>query len=178
MSQEEGFTDKLKDAIFGLFYEDDKEKVKITKEQEKQILKLAQAKGGVLTVNEVVVGTSLSLEEAEKCLNFFASKGHAEMNVTDSGVIVYEFYGIMPSKKHEKTYPKDDQPMQLPKHTPPPITKPVRHIKPFTPEENQDDQININPEEKPTEEETYIITSEQKTAETPDWIKNRKKKNW
>jgi len=40
-------------------------------EQRKAILKLAQTKGGTVTVSEIVLGTSLSLEEAEEILQYF-----------------------------------------------------------------------------------------------------------
>ena len=56
--------------------------------------RLAQKKGGRLTIPEIVVDTSMSTEEAEAMMQTMTSKGYVDMQVTDSGVIVYEFYEI------------------------------------------------------------------------------------
>lgn len=62
--------------------------------QEKEILRLAQEKGGRLAVPDVVVGTSLSSAEAETVMREMSARGLADMQVTDAGIIVYEFYEI------------------------------------------------------------------------------------
>lgn len=62
--------------------------------REKQILRLAQQKGGRISIPEIVVDTSMSTEEAEEFMQDLTAKGYVDMQVTDSGVIVYEFYEI------------------------------------------------------------------------------------
>jgi hypothetical protein len=63
--------------------------------QETQILQLARRFGGRLTPVELASNTHLSLEEADKALEEFVRKGHADMTVTDAGSIVYEFSGFL-----------------------------------------------------------------------------------
>ncbi|MDH5682437.1 MAG: hypothetical protein OEZ36_12680 [Spirochaetota bacterium] len=248
----------------GFFFEDDDDnKVKIDKKDEKQILKLAKAKYGRLTVSEVALGTSLSLEEADAALKQFVIGGYANMEVTDEGAIVYDFPGIKHTTSHTKTdsgfsqglHPPMAQPgsrrpaKQVNAYIPteqednsppkeeyipeelPPMAKPVggtKHepIKPYTPKETVlDDNSgherdnataqgdNSPPEElppmakpgsrssykpvkpylpaeaesdgSPVDEDSLIQEdssadsgSDVKSAETPDWLKNRRKKNW
>ena len=64
------------------------------KEREKEILRLAQRKGGRLTVLEVAAETSVTLEEAEQMLNEMNVRGHVGMQVADDGAMIYEFYGL------------------------------------------------------------------------------------
>jgi hypothetical protein len=66
----------------------------VYKQREKQIIRLAQQKGGRLSIPEIAVDTSMSTEEAEKFMQELTAKGFVDMQVTDSGVIVYEFYEI------------------------------------------------------------------------------------
>jgi|GEM_PF-1619322 len=63
-------------------------------EKEREIIQLAQQQKGRLTLTEIVAGTSLDMAEAEKILQEMATRGHVDIQVTDSGVIVYEFYEI------------------------------------------------------------------------------------
>jgi hypothetical protein len=59
--------------------------------QSSEILKLAERKGGRLTVVEVVAETALPAEAAEEMLGAFVRQGLAEPEVTDKGLIVYVF---------------------------------------------------------------------------------------
>ncbi len=61
---------------------------------ERQIIRLAQKKGGRLSIPEIAVDTTMNTEEAEKFMQELTAKGFVDMQVTDSGVIVYEFYEI------------------------------------------------------------------------------------
>ena len=70
--------------------------------QEKEILRLAQEKGGRLAIPDVVVGTSLSSAEAETIMREMSARGLADMQVTDAGIIVYEFYEIANRHKLEE----------------------------------------------------------------------------
>ncbi len=63
---------------------------------ERRILRLAQERGGVLTVTDVAAELDLSLEAAEKILIGMDDGFRIRSDVTDVGVIVYEF----PEIKH------------------------------------------------------------------------------
>ncbi|MCP4403679.1 MAG: TM2 domain-containing protein [bacterium] len=67
----------------------------LKKLQEAQILQLARRFHGRLTPVELASNSNLSLEESDKALEELVRKGHAEMDVTDSGSIVYEFSGFL-----------------------------------------------------------------------------------
>lgn len=66
---------------------------------EKQVIRLAQKHNGRLTIPEIAVDTTMSTQEAEKFMEDMASKGYVDMQVSDSGVIVYEFYEIAQQQK-------------------------------------------------------------------------------
>jgi hypothetical protein len=63
--------------------------------REKEILKLAKAKQGVLTVTTASLESSLSLEETEKVLSDLSDRGYARMEVEDDGSITYRFPDFM-----------------------------------------------------------------------------------
>lgn len=56
-----------------------------------ELLRLAAEREGKLTVVEVVTTMALSSEEAGRRLDELARKGMAELHVSDSGQIVYDF---------------------------------------------------------------------------------------
>ncbi|TVR05967.1 MAG: hypothetical protein EA403_01285 [Spirochaetaceae bacterium] len=62
-----------------------------TEEMEREILRLARDRGGVLTPGLVALETSLSISDAERVLDGMASRGYAGMEVRDNGRIEYEF---------------------------------------------------------------------------------------
>lgn len=59
--------------------------------QSSEILKLAERRGGRLTVVEVVAETALPAEAADEMLGDFVRQGLAEPEVTEKGLIVYVF---------------------------------------------------------------------------------------
>lgn len=59
--------------------------------QQSEVLKLAERKGGRLTVVEVVAETALPAEAAEEMLGEYVRQGLAEPEVTDKGLMVYVF---------------------------------------------------------------------------------------
>ena len=61
------------------------------KEKEKVILQLAKNNFGKITPIDVAMKSQLSIEESENILKEMASKGHAEVRVSDSGNLYYEF---------------------------------------------------------------------------------------
>mgnify|MGYP006288428245 CR=1 FL=1 len=64
-------------------------------QNEKEILKLAKQRKGVLTVTTASLESSLSLEETEKVLSDLSDRGYARMEVEDDGSITYRFPDFM-----------------------------------------------------------------------------------
>lgn len=58
---------------------------------EKEILKLAKERQGILTVASASLDSSLSIEETEKVLSELSDRGYARMEVEDDGTISYRF---------------------------------------------------------------------------------------
>lgn len=69
---------------------------------EKEIVKLAQRKGGQLSILEIVAETSLSTKEADEIMEEMTVKGYVTMDVTESGGIVYTFPGMAEKARQEK----------------------------------------------------------------------------
>lgn len=59
-----------------------------------EILRLAERKGGKLTVVEVVAEAALDTGSVERLLHGFVEQGVADIEITDSGVLVYAFHDI------------------------------------------------------------------------------------
>ncbi len=70
--------------------------------REKEVIRLAQQKGGYLSIPDIVAGTSMSTIEADQIMREMTEKGYVNMQVTDSGVILYEFYEIAHRNKLEE----------------------------------------------------------------------------
>jgi hypothetical protein len=64
---------------------------KLPSSVQRQIFELAKQNKGRLTVTDVVLGTGLSLRQAEEALNSMVDGYRIRMNVHDSGMIIYEF---------------------------------------------------------------------------------------
>jgi|WetSurMetagenome_2_1015567.scaffolds.fasta_scaffold341254_2 hypothetical protein len=58
---------------------------------ERTIIRLASESGGRLTPALVVLGSEMTIEEAERALDGLAKKGYAAMRVNDDGHVEYEF---------------------------------------------------------------------------------------
>jgi hypothetical protein len=58
------------------------------------ILRLARRLGGRLTVGDVVLGTGLSLREAEATLNELARQRYVDLEVSSSGILVYHCFPL------------------------------------------------------------------------------------
>jgi hypothetical protein len=63
------------------------------------ILRLARRLGGRLTVADVVLGTGLSLQEAEATLNELARQRYVDLQVSPSGVLVYHCFPLATADK-------------------------------------------------------------------------------
>jgi len=72
-----------------------KEEPETGKALETKILRLARSFHGRLTPLELAANSSLSLEEADNVLENIVRRGYANMEVSDSGSIVYEFPGFL-----------------------------------------------------------------------------------
>jgi hypothetical protein len=59
-----------------------------------EVLKLAGTHGGKLTIVEVVTALAITSDEAKRILDNLALESHADFQVTDSGVVVYDFKEI------------------------------------------------------------------------------------
>ena len=68
--------------------------------RQNRMLKLAQARGGRLTVTEAAADTGLTVEESEAILKGLADGGYVEIEVTDAGLMVYRFPEVL--YEHEK----------------------------------------------------------------------------
>ncbi len=61
---------------------------------ESEVLKLAKEKGGSLTAIEVVTEFAVDIDTAKQTLDSLAEQSVAEIELTESGIIVYSFYDI------------------------------------------------------------------------------------
>ena len=62
---------------------------------EGELLRLAERKGGSLTLAEVVAHADLSRKEAEQRLDRLCQQGIAEYRISEGGVMVYRFAGFL-----------------------------------------------------------------------------------
>ncbi len=68
--------------------------------QQNRVVRLARQRGGRLTVTETAADTGLTVEEASEILKRLADGGFVEVEITDSGLIVYRFPEVLFA--HEK----------------------------------------------------------------------------
>ncbi|NKB71845.1 MAG: hypothetical protein GKR89_32615 [Candidatus Latescibacteria bacterium] len=65
-----------------------------------QVVRLAQQRGGRLTVTETAGETGMTAEECEDILKKLSEGGYVEVEVTESGMVVYRFPEVLYA--HEK----------------------------------------------------------------------------
>jgi len=70
--------------------------------QQSRVVRLARQRGGRLTVTETAADTGLTVEEASEILKRLADGGFVEVEITDSGLIVYRFPEVLFA--HEKNW--------------------------------------------------------------------------
>ena len=68
--------------------------------QQNRVVRLAQKRNGRLTATETAADTGLTVEEASEILKCLADGGFVEVEITDSGLIVYRFPEVLFA--HEK----------------------------------------------------------------------------
>lgn len=66
--------------------------------QIREILQLAKAAEGELTLMQVAADTTLSIEESRQFLEELVTEGMAQMIVDEAGVILYQFPDFHPSR--------------------------------------------------------------------------------
>jgi hypothetical protein len=67
-------------------------------EAEKQILRAAQALQGKITAPLAALNTILTIKQAQEILERMTKEGYAVMNVTNEGIIEFEFPGFLPQR--------------------------------------------------------------------------------
>ncbi len=72
---------------------------------EPAIFRLALQRGGRLTVSDVVIATNLTPQEAEETLNAMTDGVRVGMEVTDNGLVVYEFTELMQRSQARRITP-------------------------------------------------------------------------
>ena len=73
-----------------------------------RILRLAREKGGSLTVTETAMDTRITVEKTEEILRELTISGHAEMRISDSGLVVYHFPEIERWEEKYRARPVDE----------------------------------------------------------------------
>jgi hypothetical protein len=66
---------------------------------QRKIMQLAQSSGGVLTVSDVVLAAGFSMKQAEETLNEMVDGFRIKMEVTDSGIVQYEFTELIKNEE-------------------------------------------------------------------------------
>ena len=73
-----------------------------------RLLRLAREKEGCLTVLEAATDGRMTVEKAEEILRELAARGHAEVRISDSGLIVYHFLEILRWEEKQWAKPVDE----------------------------------------------------------------------
>ena len=77
--------------------------------REKLVLRIAAARGGKVTPEEVAMETSLTVEDAQKLLEELCTQGAGQLQVTDQGGLVYVFSGLLSEAERDSAQsPLDD----------------------------------------------------------------------
>ncbi len=79
----------------------DKPKKLTDKDKDKIVLLTAKKYNGRITPMEIAADTDFSIDEAEAILKKFADKGYADVKVSNTGTIFYEFSGFL--SDHDKS---------------------------------------------------------------------------
>lgn len=84
----------MKKSAFGNLVDDILGKKEKKGQQEKEIVKLAQQRGGRLSILEIVAETSMNSAEADEMMAEMSRNGYVTMDVTEAGGIIYTFPGM------------------------------------------------------------------------------------
>ncbi|WP_258205291.1 hypothetical protein [Paenibacillus radicibacter] len=70
--------------------------------REKEIIRIAVNKKGLVTPTDVAMSTELSLEHAKKYLEYLKESGFVRLKIANNGTYVYEFMGILTEDEKKK----------------------------------------------------------------------------
>jgi hypothetical protein len=73
-----------------------------------RLLRLARSKGGSLTVLEAATDLRLTVDKTEEMLRELAARGHTEVRVSESGLLVYHFAEIEFGSEKSSAKPVDE----------------------------------------------------------------------
>lgn len=73
-----------------------------------RLLRLARNRGGSLTVLEAATDLKLTVDKTEDMMRELAARGHAEVRVSDSGLLVYHFAEIEYASEKDDARPVDE----------------------------------------------------------------------
>lgn len=73
-----------------------------------RLLRLARSRGGSLTVLEAAADLRLTVDKTEDMLRELAARGHAEVRVSESGLLVYHFAEIEYASEKAEARPVDE----------------------------------------------------------------------
>lgn len=68
-------------------------------EKERLVLSIARDKRGLVTPMDIAVDSPINLDEAKGMLDDFVTRGYADMEVTDTGMVVYRIFGLLEESK-------------------------------------------------------------------------------
>jgi len=63
--------------------------------REKMVLRIAAARGGKVTPEEVAMESNLTVDQAQKLLDELCTQGAGQLQVTEQGGLVYTFSGLL-----------------------------------------------------------------------------------
>ena len=75
---------------------------------EHQILQIAHNLGGRATPTEIALKTNTTLDKATEALQKMQEKGYAELEITDSEAIIYQFSGFLSLDDRQNTVKRLD----------------------------------------------------------------------
>ena len=81
---------------------------KRTAKDQNRLLRLARSKGGSLTVLEAATDLRLTVDKTEDMMRELAARGHAEVRVSESGLLVYHFAEIEYASEKSGARPVDE----------------------------------------------------------------------
>ena len=73
-----------------------------------RLLRLARSRGGSLTVLEAATDLRLTVDKTEEMMRELAARGHAEVRVSESGLLVYHFAEIEYASEKSGARPVDE----------------------------------------------------------------------
>ncbi len=73
----------------------------VQEKKERRILRVIGEKGGRITPFEIASETSLTIEEAKDTLDNMCDNGFGQLQISDTGKMIYVFHGIISEKEKQ-----------------------------------------------------------------------------